>query len=92
VPVTAFAIRDDHGRPVGLSVIMRDITERTKGEHQRRARERAEEAGPLREVFLSVAAHELKTPLTSLHGYSQLLAANARANPGHRPAGSGALR
>jgi PAS domain S-box-containing protein len=39
-------------------------------EHQARAR--AEAAVRMREQFLSIAAHELKTPLTSLLGYAQL--------------------
>lgn len=41
-----------------------------EAEHQARAR--AEAAVRLRDQFLSIAAHELKTPLTSLLGYAQL--------------------
>src|SRR5438876_6239613 len=33
----------------------------------------AQQASRMRDDFLSVAAHELKTPLTSLRGYAQLL-------------------
>lgn len=40
---------------------------------ERSAREAAEAALRLRDEFLSVAAHELKTPLTSLSGYAQLV-------------------
>jgi PAS domain S-box-containing protein len=41
-------------------------------EAERRARANAEAAVRLRDQFLSIAAHELKTPLTSLLGYAQL--------------------
>lgn len=37
------------------------------------ARVAAEEAGRVRDEFLSVAAHELKTPTASIKGYAQLL-------------------
>ena len=39
----------------------------------------AKEATRLRDEFLSVAAHELKTPMTSLRGYAQLLLSQAPA-------------
>jgi signal transduction histidine kinase len=41
-------------------------------EAERLARASAEAAVRLRDQFLSIAAHELKTPLTSLLGYAQL--------------------
>ncbi len=41
----------------------------------------AQEAVRSRDEFLSVAAHELKTPLTSLRGYAQLLMASRAPDP-----------
>jgi PAS domain S-box-containing protein len=52
----------------------RDITERKQIEDDRaRLFQQAQEAIRLRDIFFSVAAHELKTPLTSLLGQAQLI-------------------
>ena len=76
--VTVTAIRRD-GELVGFAKVTRDLTERHAAEeaHRQAAEERqrrvaAEEAARLRSEFLSIAAHELKTPLTSLRGMAQL--------------------
>jgi signal transduction histidine kinase len=69
------------GRFIHTRCFTRDITERKQAEREREqllARERAarveaQEAVRVRDVFLSIAAHELKTPLTSLLGNAQLL-------------------
>lgn len=47
---------------------------------ERRARQSAEEALRLREEFLSVATHELRTPVTSIKGYAQLALRAARGD------------
>ena len=42
--------------------------------------EKASAAIELRDNFLTIAAHELKTPLTSIQGYSQLLSHQLKGN------------
>ncbi|MEP7189187.1 MAG: HAMP domain-containing sensor histidine kinase [Roseiflexaceae bacterium] len=60
-------LRDASEQITGIFVHAVDVTELVT------ARQRAEAAVVVRDQFLSIAAHELKTPLTSVIGYIQLL-------------------
>jgi PAS domain S-box-containing protein len=64
--VVLTAIRDNTGTLIGFAKITRDLTQRRALEEERLQRARAEEAVRLREEFLLIASHELKTPLTTL--------------------------
>ncbi|HEV2122142.1 MAG TPA: ATP-binding protein, partial [Chloroflexota bacterium] len=78
----AFAVAplERDGQNVGAVVEFRDITQQKEAEEERerllaleqQARIMAEAASRLRDEFLTVAAHELKTPMTSLRGYAQV--------------------
>jgi two-component system sensor histidine kinase VicK len=65
VSLTISPVRDAQGNIIGLSKIARDITEK-KQEEQRK------------EDFVSMVSHELKTPLTSITAYVQLLMVKAK--------------
>jgi PAS domain S-box-containing protein len=81
VAFTASPLLQD-GRPVGTVIELRDTTEekREQAERERLLRE-LQRAVEVREEFLSVASHELKTPLTPLSLKLQSLAKEAERQP-----------
>jgi PAS domain S-box-containing protein len=66
---------------VGASKIARDISERKQAEadraqillRERQARAELERAGRLKDDFLAILSHELRTPVNAVLGYAQLL-------------------
>lgn len=60
-----------HAVDVTEQVVARTALERARGDAHE-ALERAEAAARVRENFLSIATHELRTPVTSISGYAQL--------------------
>src|SRR5581483_1914271 len=85
--VVITALYDQAGQLRGFGKVTRDMTEQKRAvearaqlnerEHQlaleREARAQVEATLRSRDEFLMVAAHELRTPMTSLLGYAQLL-------------------
>ena len=67
--------RDDVGRALAMTGTCRDITAEVEvAADLRRAKEAAERSERAKSEFLSAAAHELRTPMTSVHGFAELLA------------------
>ena len=72
---------DAHGNVGGVLMFAEEITQRKEAEQEREilltrereARERAEEAGRLKDEFLATVSHELRTPLTAVLGWAQVL-------------------
>ncbi len=64
--VVITALRDKRGELVGFTKITRDLTERRRLQEEELRAAKAEEAIRVRDEFLSLVSHELKTPLTIL--------------------------
>jgi PAS domain S-box-containing protein len=75
VSLTVSPIRDATGRIIGTSTIARDISERKRAEEDLKAAR--EEADRLKQEFFELVSHDLRTPLASIKGYSELLAGGA---------------
>jgi predicted ATPase/signal transduction histidine kinase len=69
--VSAAPMRDEQGAVVSAVTVWRDVTE-------------AVELDLLKDQFLRVAAHELKTPVTVIKGYAEALLHVARELPEHQ--------
>lgn len=62
-----YPVRTPEGRILGVGALVEDITERKHAEEERaRLYREAQEAVRVRDDFLTIASHELKTPLTPL--------------------------
>ena len=64
--VVITAVHDDTGALRGFGKLTRDLTERRRLEQERLKLAHAEESIRLRDEFLSIASHELRTPINAL--------------------------
>src|SRR5205807_6287806 len=63
--LTAVPLQESGGAPHGSAIVVRDVTARWENERQK-------------DEFISMAAHELRAPLSALRGYVQLAQAIAQ--------------
>jgi PAS domain S-box-containing protein len=66
VGASALPLRDDAGRVISVLTVFWDLTE------QKEAQRKLEEVSRLKDEFLSMASHELKTPVTSIKIFAEL--------------------
>ena len=67
ISVRFWILHDDQGDPYRIWAIARDITDRKQMEHE------LKEVNRLKSEFLRRASHELKTPLVSIKGFTDLI-------------------
>ena len=81
ISLTVSPIKDRSGKIVGASKVARDITDRKRAEaelerllsSEKQSRAQAEEASRLKDEFLAVVSHELRSPLNAITGWASLL-------------------
>lgn len=86
--VVITALHDDHGQLRGFAKVTRDMTDRRRSEEALRiAREEAIAANLAKSEFLSRTSHELRTPMSAILGFGQLLELDEdQLQPRHREA------
>ncbi|MEK8033570.1 response regulator [Ideonella sp. DXS29W] len=76
------ALYGESGQASGFSKIVRDVTASYEAAQQlRRAKEEAERSNELKEQFLAVLSHELRSPLSAITGWADILDQRAGGDP-----------
>lgn len=71
--ITASPLRDHNGGVVGYVQVAKDVTELKRLEEEARAKQRLDDISRAKSTFIASLSHELRVPLNTILGFSQLL-------------------
>ncbi|MEW6592302.1 MAG: PAS domain S-box protein, partial [Candidatus Hadarchaeota archaeon] len=72
--IAAFLLKDEKSNPSGFFTVSRDITKLKQAEEVLREQyNRLKEIDEMKSRFVSIATHELRTPLASIKGYTSMV-------------------
>lgn len=75
--ISATLIRNDHGEPSHYNGVIVDLTQQKERERElQTAKEEAEAAAQFKEHMLATMSHEVRTPLTAIIGFAEVLTSN----------------
>ncbi|NCD67766.1 PAS domain-containing sensor histidine kinase [Mucilaginibacter agri] len=83
VLIRSVLVRDEFGQPIKIMGSMLDISERFRNEE--RSRRANIELLRHKDDFISIASHEIKTPITIIKSYSQIIRKEAERNIDQNP-------
>lgn len=73
-----YVLLDEDGNPERMLGSAQDVTDARAAEQERTEAERSRAAGQARDEVLALLAHDLRSPLTGVVGFAQLLARHVR--------------
>ncbi len=79
VSITISPVKNENGKVIAASTMYKDLSEYKRAEALEKSKEAAETASQAKSEFLSTMSHELRSPLNTVIGFSDLIMRNTES-------------